>query len=164
MNDHKPLLWAQGENANVKEPIEALREHGWRYGDVPAASNFNWLFKMLTEEIAKLKKDLATQKEELTEALAQQAQRQDEKLGSKAQELRGEITNSTRSLRTNIADLARTQRSDDKQLATSLEVTWDTLRAFAQMLRHYHPDLPVTPWPSKVWPDNLIETSSESIG
>ena len=69
MSDQKPFIWAQGEEANVKEPIQALRENGWRYGDVPAASNFNWLFKMMTQEIASLRKELISHKEEFAEAL-----------------------------------------------------------------------------------------------
>jgi hypothetical protein len=41
MSDFK---WAMAPQANVKEPIEALKENGWQAGDVPTASNFNWLF------------------------------------------------------------------------------------------------------------------------
>lgn len=151
MSDIKPFIWAQGQDANIKEPIQALQEHGWRYGDVPTASNFNWLFKTLTEEMAKLKKDLAVQKEELIQALAQQTQRQEARLDSKAQELRGDINNSARGLRTDIADVAKAQRSDSKHLAICLEATWDILREFEKVLRHYHPTLPVTPWPGAVW-------------
>jgi hypothetical protein len=36
--------WAFGPEANVKEPIAALKENGWQANDVPTASNFNWLF------------------------------------------------------------------------------------------------------------------------
>lgn len=157
-DDNKPFIWAQGQEANVKEPIQALQEHGWRYGDVPTASNFNWLFKMLTEEIVGLKKDLDMQREELN----RQAQQQEERLDSKTRELRSDITNSTRGLRTNIANIARSQRSDNNQLAICLEATWDILRGFEQVLRHYHPSLPFTPWPAKVWPrDHRTEAEEE---
>jgi hypothetical protein len=163
MNEIKSFIWAQGHDANVREPIQALQESGWRYGDVPTASNFNWLFKMLTEEIARLKKDLAVQKEELTQALAQQAQRQEERLGSKANELRGQISNSARDLKADITSLSRRQRSDDRQLAICIESTWEILRSFEQVLRHYHPTLPVTPWPSKVWPNNVMAAGAENL-
>ena len=163
MSEIKPFIWAQGQDANVREPIQALQESGWRYGDVPTASNFNWLFKMLTEEIAKLKKDLVVQKEELTQAIAQQAQRQEERLGFKANELRGQIANSARDLKADITALARRQKSDDKHLAVSLEATWEILRAFEQVLRHYHPSLPVTPWPSQVWPHNVMAAGTENL-
>ncbi len=164
MSEIKPFIWAQGQNANVREPIQALQESGWRYGDVPTASNFNWLFKMLTEEIAKLKKDLAVQKEGLTRALSQQEQRQEERLGLKANELQGHINNLAREIKADITALARRQRSDDKHLSISLEATWEILRGFEQVIRHYHPTLPVTPWPSKVWSNNVMETGSENLG
>jgi hypothetical protein len=43
------LKWAHHENANLKEPIDALKEKGWQYADVPTASNFNWLVHELSK-------------------------------------------------------------------------------------------------------------------
>lgn len=43
--------WAYGSDANVKEPFEGLKENGWQEGDVPTASNFNWLFQEIGEDI-----------------------------------------------------------------------------------------------------------------
>jgi hypothetical protein len=42
--------WAFGDKANLKEPLEALKEQGWQYGDAPTASNFNWLFNKISSE------------------------------------------------------------------------------------------------------------------
>jgi hypothetical protein len=144
MNDHKPLLWAQGENANVKEPIEALREHGWRYGDVPAASNFNWLFKTLTEEIATLRKDLLMQKEHLLQQLTQQAHDQEEKLHAKAKEL---YDRTTRHSKRHLMDSAF-NRDVSRQMC-------DLLREMEKLLQHYHRDFPTLPWPLKT--ENITE-------
>ena len=44
--------WAFGDKANLKEPLEALKEQGWQYGDAPTASNFNWLFNKISNELA----------------------------------------------------------------------------------------------------------------
>jgi hypothetical protein len=51
MNNEKPGFWANGTNANIKEPHSALRETGWRYGDIPTASNFNWLFNQIQKDL-----------------------------------------------------------------------------------------------------------------
>ena len=71
-DDSKAFTWAHDPQANVKEPIQALKEQGWRYGDVPTASNFNWIFKTITEEIVRLNEELVTQKENCDRAIAQQ--------------------------------------------------------------------------------------------
>ena len=38
------ITWAKHQHANLREPIQALKEKGWQVADVPTASNFNWLF------------------------------------------------------------------------------------------------------------------------
>ncbi len=43
------IVWAQNKQANLKEPIAALKEKGWQFADVPTASNFNWLFHELSK-------------------------------------------------------------------------------------------------------------------
>lgn len=54
------LKWGFGDKANIKEPIEALKQDGWQYGDIPTASNFNWLFKELTQALLATKKEIVT--------------------------------------------------------------------------------------------------------
>jgi hypothetical protein len=75
----QPFNWAFEKTANLKEPLEELKKQGWRYGDIPTASNFNYLFNEISkwhdyleyrisgtqddlvinfESVAKLKKDL----------------------------------------------------------------------------------------------------------
>lgn len=51
--DSKPknFIWAHSSEANIKEPPEALKENGWRYGDIPTAANFNWIFNNLMNEM-----------------------------------------------------------------------------------------------------------------
>lgn len=68
MSNDKPSFWANGTNANIKEPHSALRETGWRYGDIPTASNFNWLFNQIQKDLyhARLEiKELKEEKEQL---------------------------------------------------------------------------------------------------
>ncbi len=51
--DSKPknFIWAHSSEANIKEPPEALKENGWRYGDIPTAANFNWIFNNMMNEM-----------------------------------------------------------------------------------------------------------------
>lgn len=57
--------WAVGPEANVKEPIEALKENGWQAGDVPTASNFNWLFYEIAFDLQQQAQTLAGISEQL---------------------------------------------------------------------------------------------------
>jgi hypothetical protein len=41
--------WANDAAANLREPIQALKEKGWQYADIPTASNFNWLISELAK-------------------------------------------------------------------------------------------------------------------
>jgi hypothetical protein len=143
MSNNKPFIWAQGQEANVKEPIDALKESGWRYGDVPTASNFNWLFKTITEQATELNKNLLQHEEESKNALAKQEREQDGKRRLLESELNEKLTR-----------MKESQNAKTKQLALSLETTWDLLRNLEDMIRQYHPNLPKFTWPSKVWPRN----------
>jgi len=58
------FAWAESKDANLEEPLEDLKQYGWRYGDVPAASNFNWVFKKISEEFAGIKNEILAQKNE----------------------------------------------------------------------------------------------------
>lgn len=50
--------WAYGQEANIKEPIEGLKENGWQAHDVPTASNFNWLFYEIGYDLQQKSTDL----------------------------------------------------------------------------------------------------------
>ena len=54
----REFKWAYGEKANVKEPIQRLKEDGWQIGDVPTASNFNWLFYEVGHDLKQKSVDL----------------------------------------------------------------------------------------------------------
>jgi hypothetical protein len=43
------VVWAKDKQANLREPIQALKDKGWQFADVPTASNFNWLFNELAK-------------------------------------------------------------------------------------------------------------------
>src|SRR5437773_1799521 len=65
MNENnQTFIWALSKDANVQEPIDTLKQLGWRYGDVPAASNFNWMFKKISEEFAGIKDAILAHKNE----------------------------------------------------------------------------------------------------
>src|SRR5580700_10993862 len=43
------FTWANDRGANLREPIQGLKERGWQYADIPTASNFNWLFNEISK-------------------------------------------------------------------------------------------------------------------
>ena len=53
MSEKKPFQWAADPSANLQEPIEGLKKKGWQFGDVPTASNFNWLFNDIQKDLEK---------------------------------------------------------------------------------------------------------------
>lgn len=55
--------WAHERNANLREPVDTLKEKGWQYADVPTASNFNWLFNQIQKEFESIKADIKSIKE-----------------------------------------------------------------------------------------------------
>ena len=69
MTDHA-FIWAQGAKANVKEPIEILKQQGWKASDVPAASNFNWIFRKITDDINTLNQEMLKLNQTLSQDIA----------------------------------------------------------------------------------------------
>jgi hypothetical protein len=63
------FIWAQEKGANVKEPLQALKEKGWQYADIPTASNVNWLFNELGKWDTYLDKRIDQTKKDLDEKL-----------------------------------------------------------------------------------------------
>ena len=59
------ITWAQNKQANLKEPIAALKEKGWQFADVPTASNFNWLFHEFSKWDRYLERHIDATSEEL---------------------------------------------------------------------------------------------------
>lgn len=43
------FMWAQGNNANILEPVRELAENGWQHRDIPKASNMNWIFNQIAK-------------------------------------------------------------------------------------------------------------------
>ena len=59
------ITWARDKQANLREPIVALKEKGWQFADVPTASNFNWLFHELSRWDRYLERHIDATSEEL---------------------------------------------------------------------------------------------------
>lgn len=109
MSNEKVLAWAKGEQANVIEPLEYLKENGWRYGDVPMASNINWLFKSLTEELAVLRKDIFVLKDDVNR-------------------LREDTTNSFAANKVDIANLKKETAKEIESIRKSMATEIASLR------------------------------------
>ncbi len=67
------FMWAQGNNANILEPIRELAEYGWQHRDIPKASNMNWIFKQIGEEFTAIRKDMIHHAGEIKNHLDDQA-------------------------------------------------------------------------------------------
>lgn len=162
MSEIKPFIWAQGQDANVREPIQALQESGWRYGDVPTASNFNWLFKMLTQEIASLRKELITQKDDYIQRLTNQTETLGKKIDSQAEILEKKIE-----ARASKLDAKFTRLSDKHTRAAEYNEGISRtmcllLRELEKHIRHYHNNLPSFPWPLYTGPETLTAPTEEN--
>lgn len=129
MSDFK---WAHGQRANVKEPLPNLTENGWQYGDVPTASNFNWLFNQLQQELEKSKAETAELKKVLS-ALPQTLE----------------------TLESNFeADIELLRKATETALRNSLGGTKNLLYGVVRLIAmlednisRYHPNFPEIPWP-----------------
>ena len=67
------LKWAYKEGANITEPIDALKESGWNYGDIPTSSNFNWLFKTTADSLDELHGKHKLELKSLSETILKQS-------------------------------------------------------------------------------------------
>ncbi|TXG75885.1 hypothetical protein E6Q11_06270, partial [Candidatus Dojkabacteria bacterium] len=163
MSNNKPCIWAPGQDANIREPIQALKETGWRYGDVPTASNFNWLFKMLTQEIASLRKDLSTQKDEFNEAISKQAKSYEAKLTGAIDNLETKLTTSMDKLTTKFTRrIDRSSRAAEFNEGISRTLCF-LLREMEKTIRHYHSNFPSFPWPLHTDAETMTATE-ETVG
>lgn len=151
-SDNKLFIWAQDVHANVKEPIQALKENGWRYGDVPAASNFNWIFKTMTEEMAAIRKDMAKEREEFKNTLVKQAKRFSAQLSATASEFDEKIGFLSE-------DSDRHFRRAEFNEGIARQIC-ELLREMEKFLRHYHQDFPTLPWPMR--PESRIHTEENT--
>jgi hypothetical protein len=68
MTDFK---WAHHQEANIKEPIASLKEQGWQYGDIPTASNFNWLFHEIGEGLKAQEESLTEHRDKIASQISQ---------------------------------------------------------------------------------------------
>jgi len=143
------FLWAQDENANVREPIRELAEKGWQHRDIPKASNMNWIFKQISDEFAALRKDLEIHTAELKTKLEEQANDLKEQ-----KEAVGTLKTELHSLGENHARLKNyTKRGLDKAYRGSgfnegiTRGLCTRLRNMEQAIRHYHPGFPEFHWP-----------------
>jgi hypothetical protein len=123
--------WAHGDNANLKEPIPALKEKGWQYADVPTASNFNWLFNKIQKEL--------------------------EAVNSEFQSLKESINAEIKAIKDNAASIKKTaeaalgksnanERAVEFGIGVSRQIC-DLLRLLEKNIKAYHPNFPNQPWP-----------------
>lgn len=128
---YKPFVWAEGEKANVKEPVEILKEQGWRYGDVPAASNFNWLFKKMTEDVNALNLEVSALRKALTQDITKLTEKSDR------------LKRCTLVLQSYVNYNLRNNRFNEN-------ISWqinEGLKAMERQVQAFHPTYQLVSWP-----------------
>lgn len=157
------FLWAQDENANVREPIRELAEKGWQHRDIPKASNMNWIFKQISDEFTALRKDMEQKTDEIKSMLAVQSnelQKQQEVLGTLKTEL-GTLSENHSSFKVYAKrNLAKAFRADDFNTGIARTMC-ELLREMERLIRHYHHDFPNLPWPLTNRSEATINTTAE---
>lgn len=190
MNEEtKPFLWAHDDQANLQEPLDALKQHGWRYGDIPAASNVNWLFKQISDEFVALKNELSVQKEETEKSQALIAGLKDElaTLGSSITETNEQLKATNNELASHKIEiehnkeeidtahknhqsfkakakelLGETLRNDNFNLGVSHQIC-SGLREMERLIRHYHPNFSGPTWPLQDRAVTVAENENDTM-
>jgi len=130
----KPFKWAHSTNANIQEPLEALKEKGWQYADVPTASNFNWLFndiqRQLESSLIQIK-ELTSRLEKFSAAFKH--------VEDIAHDARDDASAALDKCTSNLNKIEH-NKNTFFQLCELLKVQETTIRA-------YHPNFPFHPWP-----------------
>jgi chromosome segregation ATPase len=184
------FMWAQGSNANVQEPFKELAENGWQHRDIPKASNMNWIFKQISDELTTLRKDMESQTSQLGERMELQTAELRKKLESQASDFNkklseqnlhiqehkemlsnlgtqlGSLDAKHAKLKTNIhKNLVKASQRIVENKGISRQICM-TLRNLEANIRAYHPNFPEFPWPleDEVGPrENNDETLAEEI-
>lgn len=184
------FMWAQGNNANVLEPIKELAENGWQHRDIPKASNMNWVFKQISDEFTTLRKDMESQIVQLREGLESKTAELHKKLELQAADFNKKITEQNlhiqehkemlsnldtqlgsldakyAKLKTNIQKtLVKASQRIAENKGISRQICM-TLRNLEANIKAYHPNFPEFPWPleNEVEPrENISETLTEEI-
>jgi hypothetical protein len=143
------FIWAQGSDANVREPIKELAEKGWQHRDIPKASNMNWIFKQISEEFVALRKDVEHIAEDLKGLLAthsNEIKKQQEAIGKLKKEQKSLSENHDRFESYTEQGLGKAFRADEFNTGV-IRAMCIQLEGLEQYLRHYHPGLPEFHWP-----------------
>ena len=125
----RPFKWAYSPDANVKEPMDSLVQNGWQYGDVPTASNFNWLFFQIHKELKTISENLTRIKKENLEIKGRLSANE----GTAIQAMGlGEANKNSMDWITGVS----------RQICRQLRYTEENIQKF-------HPNFPTQPWPLK---------------
>ncbi len=184
------FMWAQGSNANVQEPFKELAENGWQHRDIPKASNMNWIFKQISDELTTLRKDMESQTSEIREKMELQTTELHKKLEQQVADFNKKIAEQNlhiqeqkemiSNLNTQLGSLGnqhtkfktytksiltKTLKHDEFNTGISRQICM-ILRNFEANIRAYHPNLPEFSWPlqDEVGPrENSDEALAEEI-
>jgi hypothetical protein len=149
MNDFK---WAYGREANVKEPITALKEKGWQYADVPTASNFNWLFNKIQKELDAVNSVLFEFKESVNAELKTIKDNINAELKN--------IKDAAVAIKTTANDALAQSKTNERNIDFATGVSRQIcshLRMMEENIKRYHKDFPGQAWPIKDKASSLAE-------
>ena len=130
MPNNNHFAWAQGNNPNIKRPEHTLIQNGWVRGDTPMASNFNWMFKQISDELTTLRKHADNQ--------ARQLKAQQKKLNALGEDHANFKTSTKRKF--------KSQEKEFVFLKGLLVQTFRGLNWLCENIKSFHPQLPPHPW------------------
>lgn len=130
-----PFTWATHEDAHLKEPLKDLSEQGWKVRDIPKASNMNWIFKKISDDLSALRASLQKQEEGIL------------KLNSELENVKKLIGDNREHCHKKNLKLKSEILRNRKYIAD----TGRTLVHFETELSQYLPMLRKYPWPLKDW-------------
>jgi hypothetical protein len=143
------FIWAQAQDANVREPIKELTEKGWQHRDIPKASNMNWIFNQISNNLFALRKEIQQHAIELKNKLddhTSRLQEQEAVLASLKNELEVLSENHIKFKNCTNQQLSRSLRANDFNTGIARQICLQ-LKVLEQNIRHYHVDFPEFNWP-----------------
>lgn len=126
-NDNNVFTWAQSDSAKLRAPDEQLRVKGFAKGERPLASNINWIFKTIGDDLAAQRKEIVSLRAEIKAQLAH--------LEKQFSDKHTTLKKSTKK------SFDKTERATDYNAGISRQIC-EVLKDFVNKVRSKRPDIP----------------------
>jgi predicted transcriptional regulator len=134
--------WAQSDNARLRAPDEQLQVKGFTKGERPLASNINWIFKSIGENLRQIQKQ-QVESDAKNQALYAQLLEKIDVVTKTAEEIKV----SHNKFKEKATHQMHHNRGDSRFNLGIIRQLLNTLKNLESYLKHYHPSLPALNWP-----------------